>query len=156
MNYSRQRSIILDIVKAGTDHPTAEQIYELARKELPTIGVATVYRNLNMLAENGDIVRISQPGGVDRFDGRTGEHYHMRCSVCGGLTDLCPESPEALAELKEKVRTTFGLPEDRETCLSATLLTGVCDRCRLRAERRNKNNQSIRCRLNKGETNERS
>ena len=65
MKYSRQRNIILDIVKNSYDHPTAETVYKLARKELPSIGIATVYRNLNQLVDSGEVIRISLPGGVE-------------------------------------------------------------------------------------------
>ena len=69
MNYSRQRNLILDIVKNTTSHPTAEWVYQEAKKELPSIGIATVYRNLNTLVELGEVRRLSSGDGQDRFDG---------------------------------------------------------------------------------------
>lgn len=128
MNYSRQRSLILDIVKNTRSHPTAEWVYQQAKKELPTIGIATVYRNLNALAEMGEIIRLSSGDGQDRFDGTTGEHFHMKCSCCGGLTDLEPAGEDGLVKLKEVICDTFpGLNGGIE--LSAILLKGTCEAC---------------------------
>ena len=98
MNYSRQRNLILDIVKNTSSHPTAEWIYQEAKKELPSIGIATVYRNLNTLADLGEIRRLSSGDGQDRFDGMADEHFHMKCRCCGGLVDLEPEGEEKLLE----------------------------------------------------------
>lgn len=134
MNYSRQRNLILDIIKNTTCHPTAEWVYQEAKKELPSIGIATVYRNLNTLVELGEVRRLSSGDGQDRFDGMVDEHFHMKCSCCGGLVDLEPEGKEKLLRLKEVICDTFaGLTVDTE--LSAVLLRGICEDCR--AERDN-------------------
>ena len=129
MNYSRQRNLILDIVKNTRSHPTAEWVYQQAKKELPTIGIATVYRNLNTLVELGEVRRLVSGDGQDRFDGTTGEHFHMKCGCCGGLVDLEPEGEEKLLRLKEVICDTFaGVDADME--LSAVLLKGICTDCR--------------------------
>ena len=70
MRYSKQRELILDIVRSNAVHPTAEWVYEHARKVMP-IGIATVYRNLNQLADAGLIRCIPSPDGAERYDGRT-------------------------------------------------------------------------------------
>ena len=133
MNYSRQRSLILDIVKNTRSHPTAEWVYQQAKKELPTIGIATVYRNLNTLVELGEVVRLVSGDGQDRFDGATGEHFHMKCSCCGGLTDLEPENEEKLVRLKDVICETF--PDlGGEVALSAVLLKGICENCRVQKD----------------------
>lgn len=128
MKYSRQRNVILDIVRSSDAHPTADTVYDLARQELPGIGIATVYRNLNMLAENGDILRINTGDGRDRFDGRKGEHYHMICSRCGEVIDIYPKDNAAMEELRRAVNLTFGIKDDNVQ-INTTLLTGVCNRC---------------------------
>lgn len=135
MNYSRQRNIILDIVKSSYDHPTAEEVYALAVKELPSIGIATVYRNLNQLSELGEIKRISLMEGSDRFDGQLEEHYHMVCDCCGRLTDLKAEDSEIMS-LKKKICDTFKVSERDELKLESTLLRGVCDSCKKTIKRR--------------------
>lgn len=128
MKYSRQRNVILDIVRSSDAHPTADTVYDLARQELPGIGIATVYRNLNMLAENGDISRINTGDGKDRFDGCTGEHYHMICSRCGDVIDIYPKDDAAMDQLRRAVSLTFGIKDDNVQ-INTTLLTGVCNRC---------------------------
>ena len=129
MNYSRQRSLILDIIKNTTSHPTAEWIYQEAKKELPSIGIATVYRNLNTLVEMGEVMRLATGDGHDRFDGTAEEHFHMKCSCCGSLTDLEPADEEKLEALKDAIRSAF--PEaDCSAQLSAVLLKGICGKCR--------------------------
>lgn len=129
MRYSRQRNLILDIVRCTDTHPTADWIYRKARLTMPSIGIATVYRNLNMLAEAGDIKKISMPGSEDRFDRDVTAHSHMRCEKCGALIDLKPLSEEAHAELEKMVKMTFDV-DDSEVRLNETLLTGVCRNCR--------------------------
>ena len=138
MNYSRQRELILNIVKGTKGHPTAEWVYRQAKKDIPTIGIATVYRNLNAMVEMGTLRRIPASGGQDRFDGDLCDHYHLECVRCGALTDLKAESPENVGRLREMVRFTFGI-RDQETELASVLLKGVCRECREREERHSSN-----------------
>ena len=128
MNYSRQRELILNIVKGTKGHPTAEWVYRQAKKDIPTIGIATVYRNLNAMVEMGTLRRIPASGGQDRFDGDLHDHYHMECICCGRLTDLKAKKPEDIARLGEMVRRTFGI-EDQRADLSSVLLKGLCKEC---------------------------
>ena len=129
MNYSRQRNLIMDIIKNTQSHPTAEWVYQEAKKVMPRIGIATVYRNLNALVEMGECQRLTSGDGQDRFDGTVETHFHMKCTCCGGLTDLVPEENEKLAQLQEMVRETFcGVDSDAE--LAAVLLSGICEACR--------------------------
>lgn len=128
MKYSRQRKLILDIVKANHVHPTAEWVYEEARKSIPGIGLATVYRNLNMLASMGEIRKIPCEGGVDRFDGDCSAHYHLKCSKCGKLYDLEAKDKAAEAQLLSMIRDTFSL-ETAELDLNPALVQGVCSCC---------------------------
>ncbi|HKM28859.1 MAG TPA: transcriptional repressor [Anaerovoracaceae bacterium] len=128
MKYSKQRGLILRIVKDTTVHPTAEWVYSEAKKEMPSIGVATVYRNLNNLEDMGEIIRITTPGRVDRFDGKMEKHYHMTCVKCGRLMDLDPVSEEAMHKMEETIYTTLNVNRN-EAEVSDTLLKDVCSRC---------------------------
>ena len=137
MNYSRQKSLILDIVKNTKVHPTADWVYQEARKKIPSIGIATVYRNLNALVELGECRRLTSGDGHDRFDGMTGLHYHMKCRGCGCLMDLKPKDEAHLLQLQEVLRETF--PEAEQGAqLSEVLLDGFCEVCREKAERKKK------------------
>lgn len=71
-----------------TDHPTAETIYENLREEYPKISLGTVYRNLSLLTDIGEIRTISTGVGPDRFDGNVLPHYHFICRHCGQVIDL--------------------------------------------------------------------
>jgi Fe2+ or Zn2+ uptake regulation protein len=91
MRESRQRDVVLAVVRSTMDHPTAEWVYRQARRSLPRISLGTVYRNLKALASAG-LIREIHTGGtgghVARFDGNTGRHYHIRCLGCGRVNDL--------------------------------------------------------------------
>jgi Fur family ferric uptake transcriptional regulator len=85
---SRQRDLILAVVRSTMDHPTAEWVFEQTRRRLPRISLGTVYRNLRRLAEEGLIREVHTGGLSARFDGNTGRHYHIRCLGCGRVNDL--------------------------------------------------------------------
>ncbi|MGN0343686.1 MAG: transcriptional repressor [Lachnospiraceae bacterium] len=88
LKYSRQRESIKKFLMTRTDHPTAETIYENLRKEYPKISLGTVYRNLSLLTDIGEIQTISTGVGPDRFDGNAQPHYHFICKRCGRVLDL--------------------------------------------------------------------
>ena len=81
-----QRRLVADAVRV-LDHPDAETVYEKIVQEHPHISKATVYRNLNLLAEQNEIGKISTAEGADRYDCRTRPHYHLRCRSCGKIFD---------------------------------------------------------------------
>lgn len=85
---SRQRECILSFLMTRHDHPTADTIYEHVRKEIPNISLGTVYRNLALLTERGDIIKLSVDGISDRYDADTTPHFHFQCKCCGGVSDL--------------------------------------------------------------------
>ena len=87
MVYSKQRELILKTVLENRIHPTADMVFSLLKPEYPSLSLATVYRNLNLLAENGLLVRIPVPGGADHFDGTLSPHYHMICEKCDRMVD---------------------------------------------------------------------
>lgn len=88
LKYSKQRESIKNFLVTRYDHPTAETVYLNIRKEFPNISLGTVYRNLNLLAEIGEIQKLSPGIGPDRFDGNPAPHYHFICRHCGCVIDL--------------------------------------------------------------------
>ena len=88
LKYSKQRESIKNFLVTRYDHPTAETVYLNIRREFPNISLGTVYRNLNLLAEIGEIQKLSPGIGPDRFDGNPAPHYHFICRHCGCVTDL--------------------------------------------------------------------
>ncbi|MFH1133106.1 MAG: transcriptional repressor [Nanoarchaeota archaeon] len=97
-----QRLIILSYLKATREHPTAEEVYAAVRKKLPNISLATVYRNLNLMAWQGLIIRISLEGEC-RYDAFTQGHIHVVLES-GKVVDICNKRiPEMVkAELARK------------------------------------------------------
>lgn len=83
-----QRQIILEELAKVKSHPTASELYDMVRKRLPRIGLGTVYRNLELMADNGMILKIEVGGTQKRFDATTEDHYHIRCSNCGKVDDI--------------------------------------------------------------------
>ncbi|MCD8364329.1 MAG: transcriptional repressor, partial [Clostridiales bacterium] len=85
-----------------TDHPTAETIYMNIREDNPHISLATVYRNLALLTESGEVQKISTGNGPDRFDGNAAPHNHFLCSCCGNVIDLDMDSISYVDEVAGK------------------------------------------------------
>ena len=67
MKYSRQRDLILSILRDSDTHPTADMIYDDARRKIPHISKGTVYRNLKLLIENKLISEIKIEGSTARY-----------------------------------------------------------------------------------------
>ena len=88
MRETKQRKIILEELRKCSHHPGADEIYLLVRKHLPNISLGTVYRNLEFLAETGLIKKLEYGRGQKKFDGKTKEHYHFRCTKCGSIDDI--------------------------------------------------------------------
>lgn len=119
---SKQRQLILDTLKSVRCHPTAEDIFQMVREKNPTISLGTVYRNLNLLAEMGEILKLDL--GVDsvHFDGTRQEHGHLVCRNCGQIEDLPCELSESVRSLMEKE-----LHREMETIYLT--VTGLCMEC---------------------------
>ena len=88
IKYSRQREAISEFLMSRKDHPTADVIYMNVRQQNPNISLGTVYRNLNLLADIGEIQRLRVGDGMDHFDGNPDPHYHFICDECHSITDL--------------------------------------------------------------------
>ena len=88
---TRQRALILSELKSVYSHPTADEIYSMVRKKMPRISLGTVYRNLDLLAESNEVLKLEYAGFPKRFDGNTNDHQHVRCVHCGKVADVMPE-----------------------------------------------------------------
>ena len=122
---TKQRRVILDAVKKATCHPTADDIYQHVRKHLPRISLATVYRNLEILAEAGEISKVELSRDQARWECRTEPHCHLRCTDCGCVRDAPVETPECLKGLQGSIDGF----EVTGYCLQ---VIGVCPDCRER------------------------
>ena len=83
-----QRQIILEELTKLKSNPTVTDLYEMVRKRVPRISLATLYRNLELMADNGIILKIEVGGTPKRFEAITKPHYHIRCSCCGKVEDM--------------------------------------------------------------------
>ncbi len=86
--FSRQRESIKRNLLERRDHPTADMVFADIRKEYPNVSLGTVYRNLSLLAETGEIRKLPSTGGADHFDGNMVPHHHFVCTRCGGIQDV--------------------------------------------------------------------
>lgn len=107
---TKQKKLVLDIVVGSRKHPTAEEVFFMAREQMPNIALGTVYRNLNALVEEGLVRRITLAGAPDRFDNTTLLHDHLVCSRCGRLADVKLKGVEdAIKELTGKEILSYEL-----------------------------------------------
>ena len=88
LKYSRQRESIKANLMNRHDHPTADALYASIREEFPNISLGTVYRNLNLLVETGEILKLTCGNGPDHYDGNVAPHYHFVCRECGQVYDM--------------------------------------------------------------------
>ena len=95
---TRQRKIIYDIVCEAENHPTAEQIYQEAKRRMPSIAMGTVYRNLGLMVDAGEIRRVVIANEPDRFDRTLEPHHHMICVQCGRVKDVALDDMHAYIE----------------------------------------------------------
>ena len=97
---TKQRALILAIVQSTTEHLTAEQIFLEAKKQMPTIALATVYNSLNYLCENHLIEKIGFTGQTDRYDKMLVRHDHKLCERCGAISDVIIDGLKEYIEKK--------------------------------------------------------
>lgn len=102
LKYSRQRQVIKDFLMTRKDHPTADTVYMNVRHKYPNISLGTVYRNLSLLADLGEITRLRVGDGVDHFDADTSNHYHCVCTECGSVIDLNMDSLDYITQMANK------------------------------------------------------
>jgi Fe2+ or Zn2+ uptake regulation protein len=116
------RRIILQEIKHSKSHPTADEIYEIVKKKVPRVSLGTIYRNLELLCQEGLIQKIEMGGAQKRFDGHTENHYHFRCVNCGRIEDLTDGSLEEVEMVLTKLSPYEILGHRIE-------LTGRCHPC---------------------------
>ena len=120
--FSRQRQCIVDYLMHTTEHPTAEMVYLHVREQYPRVSLGTIYRNLRLLAEQGQILSLSCGDGYERFDGNTKPHHHFICRHCGHVLDLEMDS-------FEHINTLAGANFSGHIDGHVTYFYGVCGDC---------------------------
>ena len=123
---SKQRELILDAVRKRCDHPTADQIYLDVRAKDEKISRGTVYRNLGVLSEDGEITNVKVPA-ADRYDSRLDRHYHLFCTDCGRVFDAPMSYHE---EYDEQIAEETGFQINRHRII----FEGLCPECTKKKE----------------------
>ncbi len=124
-----QKNIILEVLKNNRSHPTAQKLYTLVKEKDPTIGQATVYRNVKRFVEENKIYIVKTQSGVDRYDYYDG-HVHFECLKCGKITDIFDH------ELLTIVQKYFKNRSEKIEHYNI-LLDGYCDECRKNEDKAN-------------------
>ncbi|HJQ22393.1 MAG TPA: transcriptional repressor [Blastocatellia bacterium] len=122
-NLTRQREVVLEVVTDAEHHPTAAEVFEQAKKRLPTISYATVYNSLRYLKDAGLILEITFGNGASRYDSETSRHDHAVCTGCGKLVDF------DLTETVELMRAAARRTHFKPASIHLTLV-GLCPDCR--------------------------
>ncbi|MEA1947351.1 MAG: transcriptional repressor [Thermodesulfobacteriota bacterium] len=119
---TKQRQVILEELRKLNTHPSADEIYKVVRRRLPRISLGTVYRNLEVLAQMGEIQKLELSGSLKRYDWDTNKHYHIRCVRCNRV-DNVPIAP--LNQLEDELyeATVF------EIIGHNLEFTGLCPEC---------------------------
>jgi len=120
---TKQRQVILEELKKAVSHPTADEVFLMVRQRLPRISLGTVYRNLELLSENGMIQKLDWSGRQKRYDGNFENHYHIRCLNCGRVEDV-------LIKPLPVVEETFRPVTDYKIMGYRLEVLGLCANCK--------------------------
>jgi Fe2+ or Zn2+ uptake regulation protein len=117
-----QRGLVLDAVKVLYNHPTAQEVYDFIHETHPSVGKATVYRNLNLLVEEGQLRRVFAIDGPDHYDCTTHKHQHIECRICKKIVDVkLPIDLESIVNVEKE--TGFSNIDEN------IIITGICPEC---------------------------
>ena len=117
-----QRSLVLEAIKESRSHVTADEIYDIIKKKHPDVSRGTVYRNLRLLSDNGEIHKVEMPSGADCYEKLCHDHYHARCIKCGRVFDV---DMEVIADLEKSIKNTHGF----EFTGHDIIFKGICPDC---------------------------
>lgn len=121
--HSRKREAIRRLLSRTKEHPSAEWIYARLKPEYPDLSLGTVYRNLGLFLNEGEIVRVGTVAGQDRFDANVRPHAHFICESCGRIADV--DAPE----LDEERYGAEALRIDGEIRGHSLTFFGLCNTC---------------------------
>jgi Fe2+ or Zn2+ uptake regulation protein len=120
---TRQRNIILEELRKVKTHPAACDIYNIVRRKIPSISFGTIYRNLNLLREQGKILELSCGKYSSRYDATVTPHYHFCCLACKNVFDI---NVSPLKNLDKRIGKNFGF----DVRYHQIDFFGYCDNCR--------------------------
>ena len=123
---TKQRAVILEVIRSDMCHHTADEIFSLAKERLPGISRATVYNNLKVLESEKLIRRITGDSLSDRYDNSYIPHGHMICEDCGEIKDFSLDDFDNM--ISEAIGSEFNSYElkVRYTCDACRARCGKC------------------------------
>ncbi|MBN2443191.1 MAG: transcriptional repressor [Spirochaetales bacterium] len=119
---SKQRNRIYELIKSNYRHPTAQWIYDQLRKEFSSMSMGNVYRNINILIEEGLIITQDFGDGIVHYDAVIVPHYHFICKKCNAITDFSLPVQDTITKLAQK--------ETKNIISGHTIqFFGTCEKC---------------------------
>lgn len=118
--HSRKRDAIRRVLAGTKEHPSAEMVYEQLHPEFPDLSLGTVYRNLALFRDEGEIITVATVDGEERFDYNTAPHAHFVCRNCHRVLDLDQLLPR-------KLLSEVQVPGEAQEC--SVLFYGICNPC---------------------------
>ena len=122
-NYSRKREAMLDKLRSTNCHPTADWLFRELREDYTDLSLGTVYRNLSLLKEEGDIISVGVINGQERFDGFVEPHGHFVCKKCNSVLDI--DLSVQQAEFGKHLQSLANYKVEQFECNAY----GICDMC---------------------------
>lgn len=127
------REVILNIISEKGDHLTVEEIFLSAKNVYHSIGLATVYRTLELLTNTGIVKKLDFGDGMSRYelvkDNKKGHHHHLVCKDCGKVidyTELADKEKVFIGKLEEKLRNNYNFKIDSHQIR----FYGLCEKCK--------------------------
>ncbi|MBL8218210.1 MAG: transcriptional repressor [Bryobacterales bacterium] len=120
--HTHQRMVIYRALAATDSHPTPESVYEQVKREIPSISLGTVYKNIHTFTEAGLLREVNLLHDSLRLDANLENHHHFVCVRCKSVTDI-PEQDIAPLHLNQP------LPEGYVLQRATAELLGVCASC---------------------------
>lgn len=120
---TKQRQVILEELSCVCSHPTADEVYSMVRERIPHISLGTVYRNLDLLVESKQILKLESAGSTRRYDANITPHSHVRCISCGSICDI--------STVDVPVAMPINVLENGYTVLNVRVeYDGLCPKCK--------------------------
>lgn len=123
---TKQKEIVYQVLCQMSNHPTIKELYDVIHNENPELGQATVYRNVAKLVEEGKILKISTPEGIEHYDANCKFHSHFLCSKCHRIFDIYTiESKDIMKMVDNSLHVSR----------VHVLLEGICNQCQSGVEK---------------------
>jgi Fur family peroxide stress response transcriptional regulator len=119
---THQRQVLYEVMQGMEGHPSPEEVYTRVKKKVPSISLATVYKNINLFVESGVFRKMSLHHGSVRVEMNVEAHHHLVCSQCKSISDI---GERELRLAPKRRRLLGGFLVERY----AVDVIGVCSKC---------------------------